>query len=311
MYILIINILIKEILTLVFTRCRSGTRTPIPSSRGMCPTIRRTGNVFYFIILPQKLKKTIENRAFLRYNRDHMSEENKSTSEELNFKKINNNPFSNREDKDIEQKLDLIKNEFRQGINLMKKSDNSVTFYGGARFDESHKVYGKVKNLSYRIAKELGYTVISGGGGGVMEAASRGAYEAGGNTIGLTIKLPHEQKSNKYLKEEVSFNYFFARQVSLSYSTEVCIFCPGGFGTLFELFEILTIKQTKKVGDIPIILFGSRYWKPLQRFIRKVLLKRYKTINKDESSIYIITDDEDKIIEIIKNSKIRNGEDSL
>lgn len=240
-----------------------------------------------------------------------MNEENKSQTESLNIKNTNDNPFSKSEDKELEQKLDLIKDELRQGINTMKKTDNSVTFYGGARFNESHKVYEKVRNLSSRIVKELGYTVISGGGGGVMEAASRGASEAGGKTIGLTIKLPHEQKSNTYLQEEVPFNYFFARQVSMSYSTEVCIFCPGGFGTLFELFEVLTIKQTKKIGDIPIILFGSRYWKPMQKFINKVLLKRYKTINKDESNLFIITDDEDKILEIIKNSKIRNGEDSL
>lgn len=212
---------------------------------------------------------------------------------------------------DEKTKLYMIEEEFRQGIDAMKMVDKSVTFYGGARFNEDHEVYKKAQKLAYRISKELGYTILSGGGGGVMEAVSRGAYEAKGKAIGLTIKLPHEQKPNKYLNKEIPFHFFFARQVSMHYTTEVCIFCPGGFGTLSELFEILTLRQTSKIGKVPIILFGSEFWNPLEKVIEKSLLKRYNTINPDDLNIYHITDNEDEILDIVKNSKTRDGGDDL
>lgn len=214
---------------------------------------------------------------------------------------------SNEEDK----KLHLIQDELKHGIDAVKNLENSVTFYGGARFPEGHEVYEKVRKLAYKISHELSYTILSGGGSGVMEAASRGAKEAGGKSIGLTIKLPHEQKPNPYLSEEVPFYFFFARQLSLSYTTEVCIFCPGGFGTLSELFEMLTLEQTHKIDKVPIILFDSEYWNPLQEVIKEMLSEKYKTINPDDMNLYTIVDNEDEIIEIIKNSKIRNGENAL
>ena len=101
---------------------------------------------------------------------------------------------------------------------------------------------------------------MSGGGNGIMEAANKGGFDAGVQSIGLSIELPHEQKINHYVTKEIPFHFFFARQVSMDYTTEVCIFCPGGFGTLNELFEVLTLQQTHKIGKIPIILFGSEYW---------------------------------------------------
>ncbi len=236
---------------------------------------------------------------------------NKNTNNRLGHLTIDNIqncyiPLTNNEE---EIKLHMIQEEFRTGIDTVKNLEASVTFYGGARFKEDDEVYKKVQKLAYRISKELGYTIITGGGGGVMEAASRGAYEAGGKALGLTIKLPHEQKVNKYVTQEVPFYFFFARQVSMSYTTEVCIFCPGGFGTLNELFEILTLEQTEKIDKIPVIFFGSEYWNPLEKFIEGVLLEKYKTINPKDINIYTITDDEDEILKIIKKSKMRNGED--
>lgn len=210
-----------------------------------------------------------------------------------------------------EKKLYEIEEEFRAGIDAMKKLGPSVTFYGGARFKEDNEVYKKVQHLAGRIVKELNYNIITGGGGGVMEAASRGAYEAQGNAVGLTIRLPKEQKTNKYVTEEIPFRFFFARQVSMSYSTEVCIFCPGGFGTMNELFEILTLEQTNKIGRIPIILFDTKYWEPLKDIIEETFLKKYKTIAPESLNLYTITDNEDEVLEIIKNSKMRDGEDSL
>jgi len=212
---------------------------------------------------------------------------------------------------DEEKKLYQIEEEFRAGIDAMKKLGPSVSFYGGARFKEDHKVYKKVQHLANRIVKELNYNIITGGGGGVMEAASRGAYETQGNAIGLTIRLPKEQDTNKYVTQEIPFRFFFARQVSMSYTTEVCIFCPGGFGTMNELFEILTLEQTGKIGKIPIIFFDTEYWKPLEKVIEETFLKKYETIAPKDLNLYTITDDEDTVLEIIKSSKIRDGEDSL
>jgi len=210
-----------------------------------------------------------------------------------------------------EVKLCMIKEEFRNGIDSIKNCNPSVTFYGSSRLKEENPVYQKIKNLAYRISKELNYAIITGGSGGAMEAANRGAYEAGGRSLGLTIRLPHEQKTNPYVKEEIPFEFFFARQISMSYATEVCIFCPGGFGTFDELFEILTYLQTDKIGNIPVILYGSDFWNPLQSMIKEFMLEKYQTISEKDMNLYTITDDENQILEIVKNSRIRNGEDSL
>lgn len=210
-----------------------------------------------------------------------------------------------------ELKLKMINDEFKNGIHVVNTFNPSVTFYGSTRITEGQPYYEKVQKLTSRIVKELGYAVLSGGGPGIMEAANRGAFEAGGRSIGLTIKLPNEQMNNPYLTDEIPFNFFFTRQSAMSYTTEVCIFCPGGFGTLNELFEILTLQQTKKIGNIPIILFGSDFWTPIDKMIKENLLERFKTISKDDVSLYAIEDDENQILEIIKASRIRNGDDSL
>lgn len=210
-----------------------------------------------------------------------------------------------------ESKLCMIQEEFRNGIDNIKKFNPSVTFYGSARMPEDNPYYSKIKDLAYLISKELGYAIITGGGNGVMEAANRGAYEAGGVSIGATIMLPYEKKKNNFLTDEIPFYFFFARQVSMYYSTEVCIFCPGGFGTFAELFEILTHLQTSKVGGIPVILYGEDFWKPLQGFINSVLLEKFETISPKDLNLYIITDDYEKILEIIRVSKQRDGTDSL
>lgn len=215
-------------------------------------------------------------------------------------------------DKNIDkEKLIEIEKEFEQGIEDVRRFNPSVTIYGSTRIDENNPNYKKVEKLAERISKELGYSILSGGGPGIMEAANRGAFNAGGKSVGLTIRIPREQGTNKYVNHEIPFNYFFSRQASMSYSTEACIFCPGGFGTLSELFEILTLKQTKKIGDVPVILFISSFWNPLLNTINEVLLEKFGTIDSSDLNIFIVKDDEDEILEIIKNSKIRDGEDAL
>ena len=218
----------------------------------------------------------------------------------------------NNEKNVVDLKVKRIQEEFHQGIDIVSKFNPSVTFYGSTRIREGEPFYKKIRDLTFRISKELGYAVLSGGGPGIMEASNRGAFEAGGKSVGLTIKLPNEQIANPYLTDEIPFNFFFTRQSAMSYSTEVCIFCPGGFGTLNELFEILTLQQTKKIGRIPVILYGSEFWNPIEKVIKETLLEKYHTVNEYDIKLYIIEDNEDEIIRIIKNSKLRNGqEDSL
>ncbi len=214
-------------------------------------------------------------------------------------------------DNEEEIKLCMIQEEFRQGIEMITDLTPSVTFYGSARLAEDHPAYQQARSLAYRISKELGYNILSGGGGGIMEAANRGGFEASGKSVGLTIKLPHEQATNKYVTDEIPFYFFFARQVSLSYATEVCIFCPGGFGTLNELFEMLTLQQTGKIGRIPVILLGVDFWKPFETLINDMLIEKYKTISPGDVNLYTITDDEDQILKIISESRLRDGMDAL
>lgn len=210
-----------------------------------------------------------------------------------------------------ETKLCMIQEEFREGIDTVKDMGPSVTFYGSARLKPEHPEYQKAYHLAYRIAKELGYIIISGGGAGIMEAANKGAKDAGVESVGLTIRLPHEQATNPYVTKEVPFHFFFARQVSMSYTTEACIFCAGGTGTMYEFFEMMTHLQTGKIGPLPIILFGTEFWTPIKKILEESFVGKYKTISASDLERFIVTDDEDLVLDIIKTSKIRNGDDEL
>jgi uncharacterized protein (TIGR00730 family) len=210
-----------------------------------------------------------------------------------------------------ETKLCMIQEEFRAGIDTVKDMGKAVTFYGSARLKPDHPEYIKANKLAYRIAKELNFKIMSGGGGGIMEAANKGAFDAGIESVGLTIKLPKEQSTNKYVTKEIPFHFFFARQVSMQYTTEACIFCAGGTGTLYEFFEMLTHLQTGKIGPLPIILYGTEFWNPIKQLLEEQFVGKYKTISTSDLERFIITDNEDLILEVIKNSKTRNGEDEL
>ncbi len=139
-----------------------------------------------------------------------------------------------------------------------------------------------------------------------MEAGNRGAYEMGKPSLGLTIELPMEQSTNPYVTEEMPFYFFFTRKVLMAYSAEAYLYFPGGYGTLDELFEILTLVQTGKISRLPIILVGAAFWKPLDEFIKQTLLAEKGTISESDLDLYIITDDEDKIVEMVRNAPMRN-----
>ncbi len=214
-------------------------------------------------------------------------------------------------DNDEETKLCMMQEELRQGIDTLQSYNPSVTFYGSARLKEDNPDYVRARKLAYRISKELGCAVLSGGGPGIMEAANRGAYEAGGKSIGLTIKLPTEQHTNKYITEEIPFYFFFGRKTAMHYTTQACIYCAGGFGTFDELFEMITLKQTNKIGNVPIILYGTEFWNPIIKIIKEILVDKYNTVFEKELSLFTLTDDENEVIRIIKNAKPRDGQDAF
>lgn len=210
---------------------------------------------------------------------------------------------------ETESKICVMNEEFRQGFEIVKRNkdgNKSVTFWGSARFPVDNEYYQKALRLSRRLAGELNCMITTGGGPGIMEAGNRGAYELGKPSLGLTINLPAEQFTNQYVTEEIPFYFFFTRKTLMAYSAEAYLYFPGGFGTLDELFEILTLVQTGKISKLPIILVGTEFWKPLDVFIKQALLAEHGTISEEDLDLYIITDDEDKIVEIVKNAPMRN-----
>ena len=204
------------------------------------------------------------------------------------------------------ERVHLIAKEFTNGFKFLEDYPKSVTIFGGSRFVESDQYYKKANSLAARIVKDLSYSIITGGGPGLMEAANRGAFEAHGQSLGLTIELSHKQIQNQYLTKKVDFYYFFSRKVCMSFSAEAYVFFPGGLGTLDEFFEIITLVQTNKIEPVPIILFGSDFWKPIDEMMKKNLLER-GTIDSQDLTLYTITDDENHVLDIIRNAPIRNG----
>lgn len=212
---------------------------------------------------------------------------------------------------EIGTRICRINEELEQGMTEMEKYTHSVTIYGSARSGEGDEYYEKARTLTARLSKELGLAITTGGGPGIMEGANRGAYEAGGKSIGLTIRLPHEQTTNPYLTDEVPFYFFFARKVALSYSAETFIFFPGGFGTLDEFFEMITLIQTKKIDQIPIILYGSDFWNPIFKIMKEELLEKFQTISPEDLDLVKITDDNDEVIKIIQERHPKKHEHNI
>ncbi|MEN9613828.1 MAG: hypothetical protein RLZZ347_135 [Candidatus Parcubacteria bacterium] len=207
--------------------------------------------------------------------------------------------------RETEQKrLATIAEEFANGFAFIRKYPRSVTFFGSARISEGNIHYEQARSLAQRIVDELHYAIVTGGGPGIMEAGNRGASEAGGDSVGILIQLPKEQASNPYVKDSLEFHHFFARKVVMSFAAEAYVFFPGGFGTMDEFFEIITLIQTHKIPHMPIILVGEDFWRPLDGFIKKNILENHHAINPEDRDLYTITDDMDKVIEMIKKAPV-------
>jgi uncharacterized protein (TIGR00730 family) len=202
-------------------------------------------------------------------------------------------------------RLFKIIGDFIDGFEVMPNYLPSVTIFGSARVEEGNKHYEAARELAFKLSKK-GFSIVTGGGPGIMEAANRGAFEAGGNSIGLNIKLPKEQKPNKYLTEILNFNYFFARKVMLvKYATAFVLF-PGGLGTLDELTETLTLIQTKKLKPFPVIIYGNEYWNGFVQWLNDVVVKD-GYIDKKDTDLFKQIDDIDEIVDYIDQWYIKNS----
>ena len=187
--------------------------------------------------------------------------------------------------------------EFVEGFDRLHTVNNAVTMFGSARLKPDHAMYQMAEKTAELLVKK-GYAVITGGGPGIMEAGNRGAFLAKGESIGLNIELPFEQKPNPFIRTLINFHYFFCRKVMfVKYAKAVIVF-PGGYGTLDELFESLTLVQTGRMSKVPVILFGSYYWKGLEAWMRQQLLGE-KCIDDGDLYLYHIVDHPDEVVKVI------------
>jgi uncharacterized protein (TIGR00730 family) len=204
-------------------------------------------------------------------------------------------------DGNLPRNVFLIAEEFRTGFAAVDSIDRpGVTIFGSARVHPEDPVYEAAVDLGRRFA-EAGFAVVTGGGPGVMEAANKGAQEAGGLSVGFNIDLPHEQHHNPYLDLALTFTHFYARKTMLVKAAEGFVMFPGGFGTLDELFEALTLIQTGKVLNFPVVLFGHEYWRGLLDWIRERLLE-HGMISADDLELLFRTDDPAEAVEIVVSS---------
>jgi uncharacterized protein (TIGR00730 family) len=201
-------------------------------------------------------------------------------------------------DGDLHESVVKIAREFERGFEAVQRIPTpAVTLFGSARVGEDHPAYLAARETG-RLFAEAGWSVITGGGPGVMEAANRGAKEGGGFSVGFNIELPHEQHSNPYLDIGVTFDHFYARKVCFVKPAEGFVIFPGGFGTLDELFEALTLIQTDKVLDFPVVLFDSDYWEELLYFVRAELLAN-GLVSPEDVELLHVTDDPTQAVQIV------------
>ena len=199
-----------------------------------------------------------------------------------------------------------IMSEFVNGWQFITDYKNTVSLLGSARFTEDNKWYQEARALGRLLAKDK-IGVVTGAGPGIMEGGNRGAYESGGESIGISIKLPFEQRNNPYITRSQGFYYFFVRKVMLFYTARAYVFFPGGFGTVDEFFEMVTLVQTHKIDrkTVPLILIGKDFWSPLVQFINDTLYEKYKTIDKEDMGLYHLVDTAEEVFAIIKRSPPR------
>jgi uncharacterized protein (TIGR00730 family) len=195
-----------------------------------------------------------------------------------------------------------IMSEFVNGYESMARIGPCVSIFGSARTKPDDKYYLLAESIAYKISK-AGYGVITGGGPGIMEAGNKGAHRGEGTSVGLNIELPFEQHYNPYIDKDknLNFDYFFVRKVMFVKYSQGFVVMPGGFGTLDELFEAITLIQTKKIGKFPIILVGTEFWSGLLDWIKTVMIDKQKNANLDDMNLIKVVDTEDEVVEALNN----------
>ncbi|MBM5789673.1 TIGR00730 family Rossman fold protein [Candidatus Parcubacteria bacterium] len=194
--------------------------------------------------------------------------------------------------------------EFVAGFQLLSETSREVTFWGGTQIKRGSQWYKVAEELAQRVAKD-GFTIITGGGPGIMEAANKGAKQGKGTSVGFNIHLPNEQSLNKYVNKGYAFHYFFSRKVMMAASAQAYVFFPGGFGTMDEFFEIVTLVQTGKMQKTPIICVGKEFWDGLFAWIKKVQRDTFKTVKREDVELVTIVDSAEEAYKIIAKSEER------
>lgn len=208
-----------------------------------------------------------------------------------------------------EGRLVTVVEEFEHAFDILGKYPQTVTIFGSARLPQEHPVCKQAFAVAWALAKH-DYAVVTGGGGGVMEAANHGAMKARGDSIGFNIHLPMEQRLNEYTTESYRFEHFFSRKVAMTLDASAYIYCAGGFGTFDELFEILTLAQTGMIPRVPIILMGEDYWRPLDAYFKEILVEKFETVEPIDRELYTITDDIDLVVKkIMANTRTEAREE--
>lgn len=209
-----------------------------------------------------------------------------------------------RRDGVISWRIFRVMSELVDGYEFLSGQKREVTVFGSARTRPDSKYYNEAFELGKMLAQE-GYTTITGGGPGIMEAANKGAFENNGQSLGLNIQLPNEQRVNPYVKHGLGFHFFFTRKVMLTSPSQAFVAFPGGFGTLDECFEVLTLIQTQKMPRVPVIMVGKDYWGGLHRFLENEALQHHESIDPKDLQLYKIVDTADEAMKIIRKTKDR------
>lgn len=199
-------------------------------------------------------------------------------------------------------RLGDIDEELQAGYNIIRNHHKTVTVFGSARTPEGDRYYEAARKFTSMLAPH-DYTIVTGGGHGIMEAANRGAFEAGGKSIGFNIKLPHEQSLNQYTTESLAFSHFSPRKIAMTLYADAYVYFPGGFGTLDEMMEIMTLIQTGKTAKAPVLLYGTEFWNPLDEFVRGTMLDKEHLISPGDENLYTISDDLEELVGLVRANK--------
>lgn len=213
------------------------------------------------------------------------------------------------------ERLKRMMRELERGFGFLEGFDHDrvVTIFGSAQTKPSQKMYKSARDFG-RLLAEDGITVVSGGGPGIMEAVNRGAFDVGGRSVGINIFLKNQERRNNYVTESIGFYYFFVRKVILAHIAQAYVYYPGGFGTLDEFFELMTLIHTRKMiaKNIPVVLVGKDYWQGIEKFLTSVAEKKYKTLTSSAFKIWTIVDSPEEAFELVKKIPKRvKREDTL